>query len=139
MGLVGDNGVGKSTLLWILSGRLKPSAGRVTHQGTRVLGAQELEAPFDSTGRMLVEEALGPARRRLQALEDAANVMATTEDPEAAAQAERRYSEIFNDVMAHDAWSAEHNAEVVLDNFRSDWRGSLRASSRPMHCRHVRW
>lgn len=116
LGLVGDNGVGKSTLLWILSGRLKPSAGRVTHQGTRVLRAQELEAPFDSTGRMLVEEALGPARRRLQALEDAANVMATTEDPEAAAQAERRYSEIFNDVMAHDAWSAEHNAEVVLDN-----------------------
>ena len=116
LGLVGDNGVGKSTLLWILSGRLKPTAGRVTHQGTRVLGAQELEAPFNSTGRMLVEKALGPARRRLQALEEAANAMATADDPDAATQAERRYTDIYNDVVAHDAWDAEHNAEVVLDN-----------------------
>ena len=124
LGLVGDNGVGKSTLLWILSGRLKPTAGRVTHQGTRVLGAQELEAPFNSTGRMLVEKALGPARRRLQALEEAANAMATADDPDAATQAERRYTDIYNDVVAHDAWDAEHNAEVVLDNLGLTGEGS---------------
>lgn len=115
LGLVGDNGAGKSTLLWILSGRRKPTSGRVTHIGVRALGSQELQAPFDSTGRMLVEEALGPARRRLAALEAAAEAMAS-EDPEAAAAAEEAYNRHFADVVAHDDWNAEHNAEVVLDH-----------------------
>lgn len=115
LGLVGDNGAGKSTLLWLLSGRRKPTSGRVTHVGTRVLGSQELEAPFDATGRMLVEEALGPSKRRLQALEDAAEAMASATDPDAAEAAEKEYTKIFSDVMAHDDWNAEHHAEVVLD------------------------
>ena len=115
LGLVGDNGAGKSTLLWLLSGRRKPTNGKVTHVGTRVLGSQELEAPFDSTGRLLVDEALGPSKRRLQALEDAADAMAAATDAEAAEAAEKEYSKHFSDVMAHDDWNAEHHAEVVLD------------------------
>ena len=115
LGLVGDNGAGKSTLLWLLSGRRKPTNGKVTHVGTRVLGSQELEAPFDSTGRLLVDEALGPSKRRLQALEDAAEAMAAATDAEAAEAAETEYSKHFSDVMAHDDWNAEHHAEVVLD------------------------
>src|SRR5699024_9520392 len=115
LGLVGDNGAGKSTLLWLLSGRRKPTNGKVTHVGTRVLGSQELEAPFDSTGRLLVDEALGPSKRRLQALEDAAEAMAAATDAEAAEAAEKEYSKHFSDVMAHDDWNAEHHAEVVLD------------------------
>ena len=115
LGLVGDNGAGKSTLLWLLSGRRKPTSGSVKHVGTRVLGSQELEAPFESTGRMLVDEALGPSKRRLQALEEAAEAMSVAESPEAAAAAEKAYSTLFSDVMAHDDWNAEHHAEVVLD------------------------
>ncbi|MDO4609088.1 ABC-F family ATP-binding cassette domain-containing protein [Corynebacterium sp.] len=116
LGLVGDNGSGKSTLLWVLSGRRKPTSGRVTHQGVRALGSQELNAPFDSTGRMLVEEALGPSRRRLEELERAGAAMAEASDDDAAAAAEDAYSRVFADVMAHDDWNAEHNAEVVLDH-----------------------
>ena len=115
LGLVGDNGAGKSTLLWLLSGRRKPTSGTVSHVGTRVLGSQELEAPFESTARTLVDEALGPSKRRLQALEDAAEAMSVAETPEAAAAAEKAYSTLFSDVMAHDDWNAEHHAEVVLD------------------------
>ncbi|WP_255549624.1 ABC-F family ATP-binding cassette domain-containing protein [Corynebacterium sp. TAE3-ERU12] len=122
LGLVGDNGAGKSTLLWILSGRRKPTSGSVHHIGVRALGSQELEAPFNSTGRMLVEEALGPARRRLQALEDFAADMAS-DDPQTAARAEAAYSAQLSDVMAHDDWNAEHNAEVILDHLGLNTEG----------------
>ena len=115
LGLVGDNGAGKSTLLWVLSGRRKPTSGTVSHVGTRVLGSQELEAPFESTARMLVDEALGPSKRRLQALEDAAEAMSVADSPAASEAAEKAYSTLFSDVMAHDDWNAEHHAEVVLD------------------------
>ncbi|MEJ6020458.1 ABC-F family ATP-binding cassette domain-containing protein [Corynebacterium sp. H113] len=116
LGLVGDNGAGKSTLLWVLSGRRKPTRGKVSHIGVRVLGSQELEDPFDSTVQMLVDEALGPSKRRLAALEEAAELMATADGDEAAAAAEKAYSDIFSDVMAHDDWNAEHHAAVVLDH-----------------------
>ncbi len=116
LGLVGDNGAGKSTLLWILSGRRKPTHGSVKHVGVRVLGSQELEAPYDSTVQMLIDEALGPSKRRLEALEEAAEGMAQARDEAEAAAAEKAYSEIFSDVMAHDDWNAEHHAEVVLDH-----------------------
>lgn len=116
LGLVGDNGAGKSTLLWVLSGRRKPTAGSVSHTGVRVLGSQELEAPYHSTAQMLVDEALGPAKRRLADLEEAAEAMALATTDEAASAAEKAYSDIFTDVMAHDDWNAEHHAEVVLDH-----------------------
>lgn len=113
LGLVGDNGAGKSTFLWILSGRRKPTRGHVTHHGTRVIGSQELEAPFEATGRSLVNEALGPALRRLAELEAAAEAMAENPDSEEAAE---HYSHVFSDVTAHDDWNAEHNATIVLDH-----------------------
>ncbi|MDO5029675.1 MAG: ABC-F family ATP-binding cassette domain-containing protein [Corynebacterium sp.] len=116
LGLVGDNGAGKSTLLWVLSGRRKPTSGTVTHVGTRVIGSQELEAPYDSTVQMLIDEALGPSKRRLADLEEAAEALSTADTPEASAAAEKEYSKIFSDVMAHDDWNAEHNAEIVLDH-----------------------
>ena len=116
LGLVGDNGAGKSTLLWLLSGRRKPTRGSVSHVGVRVLGSQELEAPYDSTVQMLIDEALGPSKRRLAALEEAAEAIALAPDETAAAAAEAAYTEIFSDVMAHDDWNAEHHAEVVLDH-----------------------
>ncbi len=115
LGLVGDNGAGKSTLLWLLSGRRKPTRGSITHVGTRVLGSQELEAPFEATGDNLVAEALGPAHRRLAELEQAATSLAVATEADSA-KAEDAYSRIFSDVMAHDDFNADHNAEVVLDH-----------------------
>lgn len=115
LGLVGDNGAGKSTLLWLLSGLGKPLSGSVSHQGARALGSQELSAPFDATGRMLVEEALGPSKRRIAALEQAAEVMAGATSEENIAAADEAYSTALAKVIAHDDWNAERNAEVMLD------------------------
>ena len=65
---------------------------------------------------MLIDEALGTSKRRLAALEEAAEAIALAPDETAAAAAEAAYTEIFSDVMAHDDWNAEHHAEVVLDH-----------------------
>lgn len=42
-GLVGDNGVGKSTVLALLAGQLQPTDGRITRAGTIVLLPQRLD------------------------------------------------------------------------------------------------
>ncbi|WP_432039777.1 ABC-F family ATP-binding cassette domain-containing protein [Streptomyces cucumeris] len=66
-GLVGTNGTGKSTLLKLLAGRLRPVRGTVTVGGTLAHLPQNLT--LDTTLR--VDQALGIARRRaaLRAIE----------------------------------------------------------------------
>ncbi|MEK7476158.1 MAG: ABC-F family ATP-binding cassette domain-containing protein [Candidatus Coatesbacteria bacterium] len=49
IGLVGDNGVGKTTLLKLLLGRLKPTKGRITVDGTLGYLPQDLQVPGNAT------------------------------------------------------------------------------------------
>jgi ABC-type multidrug transport system ATPase subunit len=66
-GLVGTNGTGKSTLLRLLAGQLRPSQGSVTVGGSRAYLPQDIT--LDTTLR--VDQALGIAGRRaaLRAIE----------------------------------------------------------------------
>jgi ATPase subunit of ABC transporter with duplicated ATPase domains len=67
-GLAGSNGTGKSTLLRLLAGRLRPSAGSVTVNGTLAYLPQNITLDTD----LRVDEALGIAERRgaLRAIEE---------------------------------------------------------------------
>ncbi|HIZ35380.1 MAG TPA: ATP-binding cassette domain-containing protein [Candidatus Ruania gallistercoris] len=60
IGIVGRNGDGKSTLLNLLAGRLKPDGGRVTHRGGLRLGllsqSDDLD-PEDTVGHAIVGDA----------------------------------------------------------------------------------
>jgi ATPase subunit of ABC transporter with duplicated ATPase domains len=60
IGLVGSNGTGKTTLLNLMAGRLKPSAGSVTVSGNLALLPQNIT--LDTALR--VDQALGIAERR---------------------------------------------------------------------------
>lgn len=64
MAVVGPNGVGKSTLLAVMAGRLQPTSGSVsTHPPGGHVGLldQELTRSADQTGRQLVAERVGVA------------------------------------------------------------------------------
>ncbi|MFE3904838.1 ATP-binding cassette domain-containing protein [Streptomyces sp. NPDC059153] len=69
IGLIGENGVGKSTLLRVLAGVDEPDAGGVTRPGD--LGFLHQEMPFDagSTIAAVLSEALREAREDLAELD----------------------------------------------------------------------
>ncbi len=105
LAIIGDNGVGKSTLLRILGGALEPDAGEVHCTTTRSLVDQELVAPPGTTVGDLLDEALAPARAAIAALEEATGRDVRDGDEVEAALAY---------VSAIDAWTAERRLRAAL-------------------------
>lgn len=87
VGLLGDNGTGKSTLLRLLAGRDTPDAGMITRSGTLAYVPQLARSSTASaTVRQLAREALGVAQatRALEAAETALGSTAGRPPSEAA-------------------------------------------------------
>lgn len=105
LAIIGDNGVGKSTLLRILGGAIEPDAGEVHCTTTRSLVDQELVAPPGTTVGDLLDEALAPARAAIAALEEATGRDVRDGDEVEAALAY---------VSAIDAWTAERRLQAAL-------------------------
>lgn len=63
IGLVGPNGIGKSTLLRILAGVMVPTAGKVTKSAEVTVGymPQEIDLATGQTARQFIEETTGVA------------------------------------------------------------------------------
>ncbi|MEZ5230794.1 MAG: ATP-binding cassette domain-containing protein [Acidimicrobiales bacterium] len=75
--LVGANGVGKSTILRILSGELEPDAGEFSLSGTVLTMTQDvgMSSPDTSLREMLIEVALPELRQAGRALVAAEKAM----------------------------------------------------------------
>ncbi|MDL5159347.1 ABC-F family ATP-binding cassette domain-containing protein [Actinomycetospora termitidis] len=129
LGLIGENGTGKSTLLRLLAGVDVPDAGTVAVPADLVYLPQEPEVDEGSTVGTMLDEALRPLHDAVRALEELAERM-VREDVSA------EYDEVLAWAIAHDAWDADRRAEVtaavlgVADLDRSRLVGTLSGGQR---------
>jgi len=101
IGVVGSNGVGKSTLFELLKGAFLPDQGDVIIAPNTRLGFVEQEAPATNTS--LLETVLEADTERLSLMRRAE----TAEDPNEIAEIHTRLNDI-------EAWSAEARAAQIL-------------------------
>ena len=109
LGLVGENGVGKATLLQLLAGVEKPDSGDVSRPADTGFLPQELPfSPADTIGSV-VDDALAEVRSTLTELDRLAARLAS--DDTALAE----YGEVLDRAERHQAWDADRRAGLVLD------------------------
>ena len=107
IGLIGENGTGKSTLLRLLAGADEPDGGTVTRPPD--LGFLHQEMPYDPGATLadVVDDALRDARTVLAALDRLGGDL--TSDERLA-----EYGELLDHAQETDAWDADRRAAIVL-------------------------
>lgn len=116
IGLIGENGVGKSTLLRLLAGVDEPDAGSVSRPDG--LGFLQQEMPFDagSTIAAVLDEALREAREDLAELERLGEELAHVPQGEPGHQELlAAYGTWLEQAQDRESWDADRRAALVLD------------------------
>jgi ATP-binding cassette subfamily F protein 3 len=126
VGLVGPNGIGKTTLLKILAGLDKPDVGTVRHHaGSRVSLLRQ--QPDFAEGRTLFEEARTALNELLEAQEElvrVADALSHATDEAQRKSLSAKYESLNELLHIHDAYTVDHKIEEVLDGLgfeRSDY------------------
>jgi macrolide transport system ATP-binding/permease protein len=111
IGLIGDNRVGKTTLLRLLAGQDEPDGGRVVRPAE--LGFLEQELPFgpEQTVAEVLDDALREARDDLAALERLTVALAERPDD---GELLRQYGDRLDRAQDREAWDADRRAGIVL-------------------------
>ncbi len=109
IGVVGENGVGKSTLLRILAGVEVADAGAVLRPAELSYLAQEPPFAEAATVRAVLTAALAPLHDAVAAVEQLSARLST--DPGVA----DRYAAALQFAELHDAWDADRRAAVAAD------------------------
>lgn len=117
VGLVGPNGIGKTTLMKILAGHDRPDAGSVRlHAGSRVSLLRQ--QPLFEPDRTLFAEAKSALDELLAAHDDmihtAEALAKATQESERKSLA-ARYDRLHEMLSHHDAFNVDHKIEEVLD------------------------
>ncbi|MBW1890680.1 MAG: ABC-F family ATP-binding cassette domain-containing protein, partial [Deltaproteobacteria bacterium] len=114
--LVGRNGVGKSTLLKLLGGRILPDSGEVwRRQGIRVAALdQDVTAEFDGTIFEAVARGLGDNGRALAEYSRVSRALETAKNPQLAATRDQLQHTLDSD----NGWALANSIENVLSRTR---------------------
>ncbi|MFH9656747.1 ABC-F family ATP-binding cassette domain-containing protein [Streptomyces sp. NPDC017248] len=112
IGLIGENGVGKSTLLRVLAGIDDPDSGSVTRPAD--LGFLHQEMPYDAAATLaaVLDEALREAREDLAELDRLGQELARTPEDRALLDA---YGRRLEQAQDRESWDADRRATLVLD------------------------
>ncbi|MFD8223173.1 ABC-F family ATP-binding cassette domain-containing protein [Streptomyces massasporeus] len=116
IGLIGENGVGKSTLLRLLGGVDEPDAGTVSRPDG--LGFLHQEMPFDAatTIAAVLDEALREAHEDLAELERLGEELArVAEDDPGHREILDAYGRRLEQAQDRESWDADRRAALVLD------------------------
>ncbi len=117
--LLGRNGAGKSTVLRLIGGELKPDAGQIERvPNLRVAKLdQELDAGFSGTVFDLVAQGLGEESARLTEYHAAANDIARNPDD---LEFQKRLETAHHALELDGGWAIEQRIESVLDRLGVD-------------------
>lgn len=124
IGLIGENGTGKSTLLRLLAGVDEPDGGTIVRPDE--LGFLQQELPFGprSTVADVLDDALREARSSVAELDRLTRALAAAPDDRALLAA---YGEQLDHAQDHEVWDADRRAGVVLTGLGLDGLGYDRA------------
>ncbi|MGW5558163.1 ABC-F family ATP-binding cassette domain-containing protein [Micromonospora sp. NPDC003944] len=116
IGLIGENGTGKTTLLRVLAGVDVPDSGSVTRPPDVGFLHQELPFGPSTTIATVLDDALREARADLAELDRIGVALA---DPAQGTEQHDRllaaYGEVLERAQDRDAWDADRRARTVLD------------------------
>ncbi|MGJ4846300.1 ABC-F family ATP-binding cassette domain-containing protein [Leifsonia sp. Le1] len=130
LGLIGENGVGKSTLLRILGGAEAPDGGALVRPARTGILWQEVRFTPEDTLTALMESALVEVRAIERELEASASALAGDDpdaDAAAATAATARYAAALDAAERADIWSVDARRDELLDG--------LGVGSIPLHRR----
>ncbi|AWT47232.1 MULTISPECIES: ABC-F family ATP-binding cassette domain-containing protein [Streptomyces] len=116
IGLIGENGVGKSTLLRVLAGVDEPDAGSVSRPADLGFLHQEMPYDADATVGAVLDEALREAREDLAELERLGEELARVplDDPRHRELLDA-YGRRLEQAQDRESWDADRRAALVLD------------------------
>ncbi|MCB9224274.1 MAG: ATP-binding cassette domain-containing protein [Crocinitomicaceae bacterium] len=118
IGLTGKNGVGKSTLLGLISKQITPTAGTVVHERGISLGylTQDIEIPKDVTVRSYIERSNVEVDKIQQRLDQVNHELTTRTDYESDAYSSliEEVTELNDRLTILDAFAISEKIELVL-------------------------
>lgn len=109
LAVVGENGRGKTTLLHVLAGILRPDSGTVSRAGTVGIAQQAIPFREGETVGALVADSVEPAVRALREL-DAATILLADGAP----GADDAYASTLEAATRLDAWDAQRRVDIAL-------------------------